>query len=170
MEDNRTMTEAEFRSALKDWGVDIRSLLRSNLRGHGTGALVKSIKIRVKESNKTETHYVGFNFQHYGIFVAYGVGRGWIRMNGSVVRGSRVKKGSVGELLLKKKGYSTKDLRSYRILYNDEGGKQRKPLDWFDSVLTNNIESLGDIAVEYYGDYALQRLAEMMRRMTITKK
>jgi hypothetical protein len=48
--------------------------------------------------------------------------------------------------------------------------KARKPVDWFDSVLTNNIESLGDIAVEYYGDYALQRLAEMMRRMTITKK
>ena len=158
MEDSNMMTEAEFRSKLKEWGTEIRPLMRSNLSGRGTGALAKSIKIRVKESNKTETHYVGFNFKHYGVFVAYGVGRGWTRVNGSVVRGSRVKKGSAAEILLKHRGYSKKDIKAYRLTpYN--AGKGRKPLDWFDSVLTNSIDSLGDIAAEYYGDYALQRLA-----------
>ena len=167
--EERTMTEAEFRSQLKDWGVGVRSLMRQRLQGHGSGALAKSIKVKVKESNKTETHYVGLNFLHYGVFVAYGVGRGWVRMNGSVISGSRVKKGTAAEALLKSRGYSTKNLRSYRILYGS-GGKGRKPLDWFDSVLSNNIESLADIASEYYGDITMENLAEMMRRMTITKK
>jgi hypothetical protein len=170
MEDSNMMTKAQFEGELKSWGVGIRSVMQSNLSGHGTGALAKSIKVSVKESNKTETHYVGFNFRRYGIFVAYGVGRGWTRENGSVVRGSRVKKGSVAEILLKHRGYSKKELRSYRIGANRGGGKGRKPLDWFDSVLTHNTESLGDIAAEYYGDYSMQKLTEMMHRMTITKK
>lgn len=167
--EERTMTEAEFRSQLKDWGVGVRSMMRQRLQGHGSGALAKSIKVKVKESNKTETHYVGLNFLHYGVFVAYGVGRGWVRVNGSVVPGSRVKKGSAAEAMLKSRGYSTKNIRSYRLLYGT-GGKGRKPMDWFDSVLTNNAESLADIAAEYYGDYSMENLTEMMSRMTIAKK
>lgn len=33
-------------------------------------------------------HAVAFKFVRYGVFVAYGVGNGYIRQNGRVVRGS----------------------------------------------------------------------------------
>lgn len=162
------MTEAEFKSQLKDWGLGTRELMRQRLQGHGTGALAKSIKVSVKESKKTETHIVGFKFNRYGVYVAYGVGRGWVRENGTVKRGSRVKKGSAAETLLKGRGYSKKDLRSYII--GGSGGKGRKPLEWFDGVLLSRTEELGDIAAEYYGDYSMEQLEEMVGRMTITKK
>lgn len=163
--EERTMTEAEFKSQLKDWGLGTRELMRQRLQGHGTGALAKSIKVSVKESKKTETHMVDFKFNRYGVFVSNGVGRGWVRENGVVKRGSRVKKGSAAEALLKSRGYSDKDLRSYII--GGKGGKGRKPLDWHNGVLAMRTDELGDIAAEYYGDFSMEQLKDMVERMSI---
>ena len=49
-------------------------------------------------------------------------------------------------------------------------GEGRKPVDWFDSVLMQHVDELGNIAAEYYGDYGMERLLEMVNRMTIGKK
>ena len=46
----------------------------------------------------------------------------------------------------------------------------RRPVNWFDSVLLKRVEELGDIAAAYYGDYGMDRLLEMVNRMTIGKK
>lgn len=102
------------------------------------------------------------------MFVHYGVGRGWIRQGGTVVRGQKVKKGSELEFQLKQRGYAKKDIKKY-VTGGGEGNK-RSPVDWFDSVLKAKIQELADIASEFYGDNAMEQLGEMLNRMTIEKK
>ena len=122
------------------------------------------------------TSIAGFNWsiilivqnKKYGVFVHYGVGRGWIRQGGTLVRGSRVKKGSVLEAQLKQRGYNSKDIKKYVVPAS--GGKGRHPVDWFDSVLRAEIQELADIAGEFYGDKAMERLEEMLSRMTLKGK
>lgn len=162
------MTEQEFKQLLSEWATLARAEMRNKLGSHYvTGDLKKKLKIRVGESRKTSSYFVGFNFLRYGVFVAYGVGRGWIRQGGTVVRGSRVKKGSALEKQLLSKGYSKKDVRDYVV--GATGGTGRKPVDWFDSVLLSRTEELGDIAAEFYGDNSMEKLLEMVNRMTIRK-
>ena len=164
------MTKQEYEALLVAWGERARLQMAQIVQGgtHGTGTLAKKLKVRVGESRKTSSHFVGFKFQRYGVFVAYGVGRGWIRQGNVVVRGSRVKKGSELEAQLRSKGYSKKDIRDYVV--GGSGGEGRKPVDWFDSVLMQHVDELGNIAAEYYGDYGMERLLEMVNRMTIRKK
>ena len=85
------------------------------------------------------------------------------------MRGSRVKKGSDLEKQLRSKGYSKKDISSY-VVGGSSSGEGRKPVDWFDSVLLSHMEELAAIAQEYYGDYSMDKLDEMVRRMTIRKE
>ena len=175
----------------------------------GKGTLEKKLTVRVRENIREANHFIGFNFKKYGVFVAYGVGRGWVRQGDTVVRGSRVKKGSDLEKQLKSKGYSRKDIRDYVVersssghkrmvvrgsrvkkgndlkkqlkskgysrkdirdyVVGGNGGEERKPVDWFDSVLLSHMEELASIAQEYYGDYSMEKMDEMVRRMTIEK-
>jgi len=73
------------------------------------------------------------------------------------------------EAHLKSKGYSRRDIRKY-VVGGSASGHERKPVDWFDSVLKQHMEELAAIAQEYYGDYSQEKLAEMIDRMTIGKK
>lgn len=167
MEEPR-MTKEEFEGVIREWAKDARSEMRGILRSktHGKGELQK-ISVSVREDRKTTTHYAGFGILRYGVYVAYGVGRGWIRQNGSVVRGSRVKKGSDLEAQLKKRGYTKKEIRKYAV--GGGSGKGRKPVDWFDSVLIKNIGLLADAAADYYGDYSQGKMLDMLNRSTIKK-
>ena len=164
------MTQEEFELRLQVWAETARSHMQGKISSgtHGSGKLSKDIKIKVKENRDGSGHSIGFNFKKYGVFVHYGVGRGWIRQGGTLVRGSRVKKGSVLEAQLKQRGYNSKDIKKYVV--SASGGKGRKPVDWFDSVLRAEIQELANIAEEFYGDNALKRLEEMLSRMTLEKK
>lgn len=165
------MTKEEFELALYYWAANHSAEMRAKISGgtHGSGHLQKKIKYEVKESQTESIHYVGFNFKKYGVFVHYGVGRGWVRQGNTVVRGSRVKKGSEFEAQLKKKGYSRKDIKTY-VVEGSGSGHERKPVDWFDSVIKSHMDELATIAQEYYGEYSQEKLAEMIDRMTIGKK
>lgn len=169
------MTEAEYYDKIKAWASGVSSLMKSNLRAgtSGSGYSQKGLKVNVRET-KTGGHRIGFKFPKYGVFVHYGVGRGWVRQGDTVVRGSKVKKNSDVWHQMKKRGYSTKELGKHVISSVKEssgkGGKGRKPVDWFDSVLQAHIEDLADIAAEYYGDKSLNQLSEMLDRLTIGKK
>lgn len=168
---NDRITKEQYEQRLRDWAEKARSEMRSKIYKdtYGTGTLEKKLKVSVKESRRDSNHYIGFNFRRYGVFVAYGVGRGWVRQGGTVVRGSRVKKGSDLEKQLRSKGYSKKDISSY-VVGGSSSGEGRKPVDWFDSVLLSHMEELAAIAQEYYGDYSMDKLDEMVRRMTIRKE
>ncbi len=168
------MTESEYELQLNAWGNATRSQMSGILSSgtHGSGYSQKSLKVQVRENRKSGGHWVGFKFPKYGVFVHYGVGRGWVRQGGTVVRGSRVKKNSEMWHQLKKRGYQTKEIAKYATSTKtiSKGGKGRKPLDWFDSVLKARINELADTAAEFYGDDSLKKLSEMLDRMTIEKK
>ena len=168
---NDRITKEQYEQRLRDWAEKARSEMRSKIYKdtYGTGTLEKKLKVSVKESRRDSNHYIGLNFRRYGVFVDYGVGCGWIRQGGTVVRGSRVKKGSDLEKQLRSKGYSKKDISSY-VVGGSSSGEGRKPVDWFDSVLLSHMEELAAIAQEYYGDYSMDKLDEMVRRMTIRKE
>jgi hypothetical protein len=167
MEEPR-MTKEEFEGVIREWAKEARSDMRSILRAktHGKGELSK-ISVTVGEDKKTTSHYAGFKILRYGVFVAYGVGRGWIRHNGTVMRGSRVKKYSENWFQMRKKGYSTVEIKNHAVIGG--GAKERKPVDWFDSVIVKKISLLADVASDYYGDFAMGKMLEMLNRATIRK-
>ena len=170
----RQMTESEYELKLNQWAANAKTQMASILSSgtHGTGYSPKNIKVQVRDNRKTGGHWIGFKFPKYGVFVHYGVGRGWVRQGGTVVRGNRVKKGSEIWHQMKKRGYSTKELSkaSIPVASNKPSkGKGRKPLDWFDKVLKAHINELADIAAEFYGDDSREKLGEMLERMTIKK-
>ena len=165
------MTKEEFESPHHYWASNAAAEMRAKISGgtHGSGHLEKKLKYDVKESRNESNHFIGVKVKQYGVFVHYGVGRGWVRQGNTVVRGSRVKKGSDMEAHLKSKGYSRRDIKVYGVV-GSGSGRERKPVDWFDSVLKRHMEELASIAQEYYGDYSQEKLAEMIDRMTIGKK
>ena len=167
------MTESEYELQLNQWAIEAKSQMSGILKSgtHGKGYSAKSLKVQVRDNRKTGGHWIGFKFPKYGVFVHYGVGRGWVRQGGTVVRGSRVKKNSELWHQLRKRGYQTKEIGKYATSTKNisKAGKERKPLDWFDSVLKARINELADIATEYYGDYSVEKLGEMLERMTIKK-
>ncbi len=79
--------------------------------------------------------------------MAYGVGRGYVRMGGTVVRGSKNPKTKV-----------------------KSGPLARRPKDWFDATLSREINGLADIAGEYYGDKSAQGVLDELDWLTIVKK
>lgn len=164
------MTKEKYELLLKDWADRAKTLMEGNLSGstHGKGDLKKTLRVKVKENRRTSGHRIGFSFNRYGVFVHYGVGRGWIRQGNTVVRGSRVKKDGILYKKLQRRGYRAKDIRKFVV--DRTGGKGRHPVDWFDSVLQAHIQELADIASEFYGDNAMEQLGEMLSRMTIEKE
>ena len=167
------MTKDEYESRLAQWAENAKREMAGILSSgtHGTGYSPKNIKVQVRDNRKTGGHWIGFKFPKYGVFVHYGVGRGWVRQGGTVVRGNRVKKGSELWYQMKKRGYSTKELSktSIPVASNPSKGKARKPLDWFDKVLKAHINELADIAADFYGDDCQEKLGEMLERMMIRK-
>ena len=177
------ITKSEFESMLRGWAEEVKLQMRDRLKAgtSGSGYLASELKTKVGESNHTVTHYIGFKFKKYGVFVHYGVGRGWVRQGNAVVPGSRVRKGSAVvpgsrvrkgskmEGVLQKKGYSRKDIKKH-VVGSSGSGKSRNPVDWFDSVLKQHMEELATVAQDYYGDYSQEKLAEQLDRMTIGKK
>ena len=83
---------------------------------------------------------VGIKFERHGVFVHKGVGRGYIVMNGTVIRGYRNSDAA------KKTG---KD-QNRRIVEKTatSGDINRKPVDWFNPVLEPNVEKLADELAE----------------------
>lgn len=165
MADETMMTKLEFQESLRAWGDAAKASMQRVLKSktHGSGALGDSLKVVVSEDSKTSSHSVGFKFNRYGVYVAYGVGRGWIHENGSVVKGKRTVKKTELTYQLLKRGYTKKEISQMSF----EGEKKRKPVDWFDSVLDDRIEDLGTIASQYYSDFSMGDLLESFSRMRI---
>ena len=166
------MTKEEYEARLVEIGARMRAEMASRIKGgtHGSGYASKNIRVQVKENNHTSSHWIGFKFPKYGVFVHYGVGRGWVRQGGTVVRGAKVKKGSTAEALLKQRGYQKKDIAQYVMkteIKTDAKSKGRKAVDWFDKVLKSYTDELAKLCTEYYGDYSVEQLSEMIDRMKI---
>lgn len=145
------MTIQEFDIQLKTWGQSVKrdAAVKLSQHTHSSGKLQR-INVRAGFSDKMSAHFVGFNFKRYGVFVAYGVGSGWVRQGGTVVRTARGPQ------------KPAKYHPGYVLI--------RKPLDWFDSSIDAHINQVSMLAANYYGDQAVQTTLDAMRRAKIIKK
>lgn len=170
---DKLMTAEEFNRRVKRWGANVRAeshgALTSMTRTY-SGRLRSRLKDVVSlRKDDGVAQWVGFRFERYGVFVSYGVGRGWIRQGQTVVRAQRLRKGTEMYSHLRNKGYSKKELAQYSIPINRDG-KKREPKDWLDPMIDRHLNELADIAGEYYGDESMRHVLEEFDRMRIVKK
>lgn len=149
--DPKLTTKEQYINELRSWLNKRKARMRSNvgaMTSEGDGELLTGIRSAIRKERK-EPHRLSFHFPRHGIFLHYGVGRGYIRQSGRVVRGRNTSRSEqIGAI------------RSNRRLGDkiefEHGPIKRKPKDWFDSELEGRpIEKLANIVAEYRGDEML---------------
>ena len=145
---NRLVTAPEFKKNVDAWMDSIIGISSNilQLRTRGTDELSRSLEKRMRYAEggtEDEINRIAFKFKQYGVFVHYGVGRGYTRINGVVV-----------------KGYNTQ-VGNFTVL--------RKPVDFIDGVINRRITELADISGEYYGDKAFKKILKDFDKLKIQK-
>lgn len=128
-------------SAIKEWANPTRKELATsinNLTSKGKGDLVRSLRTKYKRYYG-EIDAVAFTFDRHGVFLASGVGRGYVMVDGKVVRGSKSKGGQ--------KSKKTND-----DIIQKSGALKRKPKDWFSDTLDSRVPILADQIAEMSAD------------------
>ena len=176
------LTVEEFTRAVNKWAQQVAMAAKATLGAstHGTGSLAEHLQQFVdKASGDAPAYKVKFHFDRYGVFRAYGAGRGYVIMNGQIVRGRRVR--SYDEIKRKfwnteassmlERGYSVKEVNAEKKYRLDDGSIiRRSRLDWIDRHIHNDIEHLADVCQEYWGDDAARQLLLHLDQMKIVKK
>ena len=180
MADEHLMSVDEFTRLVSKWAMKIRSQARGTLAStKGSGKLAVRLTQYVdKIANGKPAYKVKFDFARYGVYRAYGVGRGYIMMNGAVVRGYRVRSNrdmknrefGVEAADMLKKGYLTREVNVAKKLYKHDNKIERTPLDWIDGHISQNVEELANLVQGYYGDEALRNMIANFDKIKIKKK
>ena len=188
--DPKLLTAAEFNAQVRRWADEIKTMAQATLATgtHGTGQLRERFAAFVDTSKhlgdgehaqENAAYKVKFGFDRYGVFRAYGVGRGWVRVGGVLTRGFRArseteirnKTWNIYTTELRRKGYSMKEINTFKFFDHSVGtGKVRTPLDWLDVHINRRINELADHVQEYYGDMAMRVLLEEVGKIRIVKK
>lgn len=175
------ISTAEFNKLVHQWCNQVRLMSQATLaRGtHSTGALGTYLTAFIDKNKADDAAYkVKFHFDRYGVFRAYGAGRGYVVINGQLVRGQKIrsyreireKKWTDVTLRYLKLGYTTSEvnrLKSYKV--DSENTVARTPLDWIDQHVDANIMRLADYVQEYYGDKSLRDLLLDFNKIKIVK-
>lgn len=182
---------AEFNAQVRRWADEIKGMAQASLATgtHGTGRLRDRFAAFVDATRHTDpavdgqgeapAYKVKFGFDRYGVFRAYGVGRGWVRVGGALVRGFRARSESeirnktwnIFTYDLRKKGLSTREINTFKFLDKERNtGKVRTPLDWLDQHINRRINELADHVQEFYGDAAMRILLDEIGKIRIVKK
>ena len=183
------MTAAEFNAQVRHWADEVKAMASASLAAgtHGTGRLRERFEAFVDttthlgdcQQEEAAAYKVKFGFDRYGVFRAYGVGRGWVRVGGVLTRGFRARSESeirnktwnIYTTELIRKGVSMREINSYKFLDKEKGtGKVRTSLDWLDQHINHRINELADYVQEYYGDAAMRTLLEEFGKVRIVKK
>lgn len=180
MAEEHLMTVEEFNQAITKWALKIRAQSRSSLRQtHASGQLAININQFVdKESPDKPAYKIKFNFLRYGVFRAYGAGRGYVIVNGVPVRGYRVRSereikkrifgGEAKEML--ENGYRPREINVAKKVYKDKRKVRRTSLDWIDRHIRAGVDELADAVQEFYGDEALRQMLKNFNKLQIKKK
>lgn len=139
------MTIEEFNSRIKSWTVKTRSKMAGNAP-KATGELASSLSYAFKK-NFGHISTINYKFQRYGVFIHYGVGRGYIRSGNSVIRGSRNPKSKI----------------------DPSTGFKRPADDWFDVEIRTGLIQVAEITRDFYGDMAMNQLLEKLDKFLIQK-
>lgn len=185
------ITAAEFNAQVRRWASEIKALAQATLATgtHGTGRLREQFAAFVDTTRHTDPNVDGqgeapaykvkFGFDRYGVFRAYGVGRGWVRVGGVLTRGFRArsereireKTFNVFTTELFRKGMTMREINTHKFLSKEKGtDKVRTPLDWLDQHINRRINALADHVQEFYGDAAMRILLEEIGKVRIVKK
>ena len=180
MADEKLMSIDEFNNLVTKWAMKIRSQSRGTLaRTKGKGRLKISLAQFVDKLSSADPAYkVKFDFERYGVFRAYGVGRGYVRINGAVVRGYRVRSESeikkrtwgIEAAYMRKNGYADRDINRAKKAVRDASNVERTSLDWIDLHIQQNIQDLADLVQDFYGDDALKEMMKNIDKIKIKKK
>lgn len=144
------ITAQEFNKKVRGWTISVRQRMAANApKSTGTDSefrkepkLASSLSYRIRKDNEDISSRIKYQFPRHGVFVHYGVGRGYVRESGTVTRSSRS--------------------RSIGI--------NRRANDWFDVEIRDNMEELAVIAQEFYGDWALEDMLSKIEKFTIQRK
>lgn len=149
----KLITEDEFNAKVRGWSISTRGRMASKAPVYSgsdsktraskklSQSVIYSLKMEFGSASR-----IRFSFERHGVFVQYGVGRGYIRQGNSVIKGSRK-----GEKIDVSKGIN------------------RHPVDWFDIEIRQGLAQLADITQEYYGDLALRLLLSKLSKFLIQK-
>lgn len=177
---NRLMTTDEFNQKVTEWETKVDNISSGiiSVRTHGKGILRNSLEgktLSVDEFDKAITK-IGFLFNRYGVFVHYGVGRGYTRINGVVVRGYNLYNAKKKQWRNKDiagayahKGYKNSEIRKMKMGYENISVINRRPVDFLDGTIDSCISELADIAGEYYGDKAMKAVLNKFDKFKIQK-
>lgn len=146
MADEKLMTEQEFLQRAKAWADTVRRQAKANAASfpkgkkgathtYKTGRYAGKTEGRLRDKTgytlkkkQGDLDAVSFKMPVHGIFREYGVG------NGQPRHGTATKSGRAASQ------------HSYI---------KRTPSDWFHAPLERNMENLGDLVADYYGDQVL---------------
>lgn len=181
MDEEKLMTVEEFTAITRRWALLIEQRARARLMSdtHSSGNLARQLRSFVDALSKKDPPYkVKFGFERYGVFRAYGAGRGYVVVNGTIVRGTRVR--SVRDIKLKRwsttatemllRGYRTADVNKAKIWRADDSRIiARTPLDWIDQYISQNLDEFANAVQEFYGDEALKQIADNISKTKIVK-
>lgn len=176
MANEKLLSVEEFNQLVRKWGQLIKMSSSGTLGTytHSSGKLLQSLQDFVDTSDKTKAAYkVKFRFNRYGVFRAFGVGRGYVRYNGALKRGYRLKTVldySSWEQVVKRslqQGMKSKEINALKE--STEGAIRRTPLDWIDHHIESNINSLASSVQEYYGDKAMMAVLQSFDNIKINK-
>lgn len=185
------ITAAEFNAQVRRWASEIKGMAQATLATgtHGTGQLRDRFAAFVDTTRHTDpavdgqgeapAYKVKFGFDRYGVFRAYGVGRGWVRVGGVLTRGFRARSESeirnktwnIYTTELRRQGLSSREINTFKFLDKSKGsGRVRTPLDWLDQHINRRINELADHVQEFYGDAAMRILLDEIGKIRIVKK
>ncbi len=180
MNDPELMTVKEFNDLVLKWGLKIRQQAKTTLRWrtNASGNLAKSlIQFGDKHSDNSPVYKIKFWFEKYGVYRAYGAGRGYVIVNGVPVRGYRIRsdreieQGSFGLAAGQyfKKGFSSKEVNRLKRVNTFDKRRARSGLDWIDQFVQGGVYELADYVQEFYGDDAMREVLRVMPKNMIVK-
>lgn len=181
MAEEKLMSEEEFDAKLREWTRGVQALSEQTLAAetHSTGELANSLEHYVDKMKDPRGRHIAFRFEQYGVFRQYGAGRGWVVVNGVPVPGYRVvslkdrykpKNWGFAAKQMLSMGYRRTDVREAKRHRHTPVKKERTPLDWLDGRIQTSFGQLADIAVQYWGDVALESLDQQLQNVKIVKK
>lgn len=142
-----TSETADYNLIIERWGYKTRQLLKSrvaSLAMKGKGELVKQIQMKTKK-DFGEIDRVIYNFPRHGAFLHKGVGRGYIMIGSTVVRGRRMNKSR------------DKNTAENSVIRPASGPLNRHPKDWFNPVFAITVPQLADMIAKTRADNIFEK-------------
>jgi len=145
------ISQEEYNKRVTAWGSVLGTKLRTSIRSlttKGKGDLLRSLRLKTGKWFG-EVDKLSYHFERHGIFAHKGVGRGYKMVGGKVIRasipGSFITKNDEGKI-------TGRVLKAGPVGLFEDSKVLRKPAEWFNPVVNENIEGLADIIAEMDAD------------------